>query len=768
MMAMAVAMFMSAYGVKVHDTVNKGDARWMSTGCRYENAFSSAGSVGIWVRNVSESSNPGMLVGCAHVNQTSSPDEGFMLYIDGGQVKFRVIGSTAGGERSYTTIAATDSESLLNDGSWHFFLGTFDLSAGKARLYVDGQLSASADMSIASLMPSRCLTVSCCGKTTEATTHEKENYGAAFKGLFAEVSLWSRALSAADVSALNVRRAIPWEDGLIGYWPLANDNKNWAVNAVTRADGSRPDAMFYFGTTVEDADFFDMPSGKFVVSPEWSAAHGYTMPEGATFNTVADSATNIQAAVVAAASGETVYVLPGTYPLETAIGITNKNITLTSWNWYSAAPSRDTTILDGKLRTRVLDVYNYNSGYKMTVRGFTVTNGVNIAVLLGGGNPSQTYETALQKNNFLEDCRVTGSVRTDGGASAIYVSKLGVVTNCVVNGNRAANGAAIGWTTDYGAGNALYPGKEYMFRRVTITDCDIEDNVNAGNSGTAIGATNCGILDRCRFRRNYNTGNAKAICVLPSGSSVFDCTFEDMPGQAADAVTPARILDLGGGSCVVSNCIFRGNSVGNYIFACLDSPQTAKVWNLVVTNNTVGGAALIGRMEVRNSLIVGNGSGAGVQSHNMPGFIFENTTISGFANGVYVSGQVTNVFVNSILWGNTTDISFNSGTPSSLYITNSVVAEIGAHTVLAEDIVNRYTFNPRFADAEHGDYTLKLNSPCRDKGVKLEWMADGSLDLAGLPRVVDYSGIPFTVDARPDLGCYEIQDCALGFMIIFQ
>ena len=31
MMAMAVAMFMSAYGVKVHDTVNKGDARWMST-----------------------------------------------------------------------------------------------------------------------------------------------------------------------------------------------------------------------------------------------------------------------------------------------------------------------------------------------------------------------------------------------------------------------------------------------------------------------------------------------------------------------------------------------------------------------------------------------------------------------------------------------------------------------------------------------------------------------------------------------------------------
>ena len=758
----------AAYGVKVHDTVNQGDSRWMSTGCKYENAFPSAGSVGIWTRNISAYSSDAVLVGCTHVNQTTHSGEGFLLFISGGQVKLRVVGSTAGGSRTVKDIAAAGSADLLNDGSWHFFMGTFDIPAGKMYLYVDGELAAEGNISITSLTPSRCLTVSTCGLTTEATTHEHDTYGAAFKGLFAEISLWNRALSAAEVATMNTRRAKPWEDGLIGYWPLANDNKNWALNAVTRADGSRPNAMFYYGVTVEDADFFDfdMPSGKYVVSPEWSAAHGYTMSEDATFTSIVDPATNIQDAVKAAASGETVYVLPGTYPLDSAVAITNKNLTLTSWDMDVGAPNRDTTILDGQLRTRVLDVYNNNSGYKVVIHGFTVTNGANCAVYLLGGNPSQTLATALQKNNFLENCRVTGSVRTDAGTSAIYISRLGVVTNCVISGNRAANGPAIWWTTDYGDNHMNYPGRDYMFRRVTFTDCDVEDNVNAGKSATILSGANCAIIDRCRFRRNYNTAYDTAICAPSSGSSVFGCLFEDNPGPAADAVKPSRILSLGGGHAVVSNCTFRGNSASAYLFACLDTPLAAKVWHTTVTNNTAG-TALIGRMEVRNSLIAGNGSGNGVWSHNQPGFTIENTTITGFGNGVHVQQNVTNIIVNSIVYGNTKDINF-SAQSSSLYVTNSVVGNIPAHTAFAEEYVNRYTFDPLFTDAAHGDYTLRRYSPCREKGVRLEWMTADSLDLADLPRVVDVYGIPFSAEARPDLGCYEIQDFVPGTTIIFR
>ena len=765
----AICVFgcMVANGVNVRNTVSKNDPRWMSTGCKYENAFSSAGSMGIWVRNVSDSSDLSCLMGCTHVNQNTYPGEGFLLFIDHGTVKFKVVGSDSGGTRREVNVAASDS-SFLNDGDWHFILGTFDISAGKVYLFVDGEQSGTEDISIASIRPSRCLTASICGKTTEATTNEKDNYGAGFLGLFAELTLWNRALSAADAATLTTRRAFPWENGLIGYWPLAADNKNWALNAVTRADGSRPNAMFYYASNIDDADFFnfDMPSGKYVVSPEWSAAHGYVMPEDATFGTIVDPATNIQAAVNAATSGQTVYVLPGTYPLESPVAITNKNLTLTSWDVDAAAPDRDATILDGQLRTRVVDVYNNNANYKIVVHGFTITNGANCAVVLLGGNPSQTISTALSKNNFLENCRVTGCVRSGDGTSAVYVSRLGVVTNCVINGNRAANGCVIGWTTDYGANHVQYIGKDYMFRRVTFTDCDIEDNVNAGKSNTALGGTNCGIIDRCRFRRNYNTGYDTVVYTAPSGSSVFDCIFEDTPGTAADAVKPERIFNIGGGHAVVSNCIIRGNSAKNYVFACLDTPPAAKVWHTTVTNNTAG-TALIGRMEVRNSLIVGNGSGQGAWSHNKPGFIIENTTITGFGNGVYVPQNVTNIIVNSIVYGNTKDINFTAQ-GSSLYVTNSVIGNIPTHTAFAEEYVNRYTFDPLFTDAAHGDYTLMRYSPCREKGVRLDWMTADSLDLADLPRVVDVYGVPFSAEARPDLGCYEIQDFVPGTMIIFR
>ena len=129
--------------------------------------------------------------------------------------------------------------------------------------------------------------------------------------------------------------------------------------------------------------------------------------------------------------------------------------------------------------------------------------------------------------------------------------------------------------------------------------------------------------------------------------------------------------------------------------------------------------------------------------------------------------NVTNVIVNSIVYGNTKDINLTAQS-SSLYVTNSVIGNIPSHTAFTEEYVNRYTFDPLFTDAAHGDYTLRRYSPCREKGVRLEWMTADSLDLADLPRVVDVYGIPFSAEARPDLGCYEIQDFVPGTTIIFR
>jgi len=54
--------------------------------------------------------------------------------------------------------------------------------------------------------------------------------------------------------------------------------------------------------------------------------------------------------------------------------------------------------------------------------------------------------------------------------------------------------------------------------------------------------------------------------------------------------------------------------------------------------------------------------------------------------------------------------------------------------------------DPKFVDAEHGDFTLTKGSPCKNAGILESWM-DGALDLAGKARVCA---------GTPDIGCYEL------------
>ena len=70
---------------------------------------------------------------------------------------------------------------------------------------------------------------------------------------------------------------------------------------------------------------------------------------------------------------------------------------------------------------------------------------------------------------------------------------------------------------------------------------------------------------------------------------------------------------------------------------------------------------------------------------------------------------------------------------------------------------NCITADPKFADAANGDFTLALDSPCKNAGILESWMADAS-DLAGKARV--YGDIP-------DIGCYELAYPA-GLIISFQ
>ena len=96
--AAAMGAALTANAGTVNNSVNKDDPRYMTTGCKYEGAFASgAGSIGIWVKNVTEHANPAAVFGSCHVNTGTSDDQGMLLFINGsGDFGFRVAGSKNG------------------------------------------------------------------------------------------------------------------------------------------------------------------------------------------------------------------------------------------------------------------------------------------------------------------------------------------------------------------------------------------------------------------------------------------------------------------------------------------------------------------------------------------------------------------------------------------------------------------------------------------------------------------------------------------------
>ena len=148
----------------VNDSNSSNDPRYMTTGCRYGESLKSGGSIGIWVKNISSYIQGGASIfGSCHINSGSSDDQGLLLYINSsGNLTFRVAGEKSG-EIVRQSITADGSAEMLNDGSWHFLFGSFDVSTGSMSFYVDGRLVDTVHIDIKSLVSSRCFTVAAIG-----------------------------------------------------------------------------------------------------------------------------------------------------------------------------------------------------------------------------------------------------------------------------------------------------------------------------------------------------------------------------------------------------------------------------------------------------------------------------------------------------------------------------------------------------------------------------------------------------------------------------
>lgn len=179
--------------------------------------------------------------------------------------------------------------------------------------------------------------------------------------------------------------------------------------------------------------------------------------------TLADPYTSIQAAIDAAAGGDTVLVAPGTY-FET-IALVGKGVSVLS------TEGSDWTTIDGEGAGSVVTFFG-PSEHPMALEGFTVTDGsgsLRNGLSSGGGIAS------IESSPYLVDVVVTLNEAVLGGGVYSYASTM-TMTECRVVDNTARTGFA---PMGYGRGGGIYV---LGLGGVTLEGCEVTGNT-AGRGG---------------------------------------------------------------------------------------------------------------------------------------------------------------------------------------------------------------------------------------------------------------------------------------------
>ncbi|MBN1362489.1 MAG: right-handed parallel beta-helix repeat-containing protein [Sedimentisphaerales bacterium] len=455
------------------------------------------------------------------------------------------------------------------------------------------------------------------------------------------------------------------------------------------------------------------------VGPVRAATTHYVDDDG-----VADFHT-IQAAVDAAATGDTILLLPGRY---TGNGnwdvvVTGKAITVRNADPNNAA-SVAGTVIDCQAADSVghrAFVVTEDSGVHLTLAGLTIVNGETI--YHGGGV-------------WCKDARLT-------------------VINCTFTDNEA-----LWW-----GGAVCCVNSTADFRGCSFS--------NGNSLALTGGGVYCGntiaSFANCTFESNIGNG----IVTRESGTTITDCVFENNVGQDGGGLHSYAGFDNREAYLNVTRCTFIGNSSSASGGAFHGINAQGKIDGCVFMANTAaadGGGLFTHRSSpmVTNCLFlanVANGIGGAVANvfESKPQFLnctFVNNQAS--AGGVMASSYNADPLLSqSILWNNT------AVTGPSLYLkrneTGSYLAKAtvkycdlqyglsGTHTDPGCTLTwgkGNFDEDPLFTGPFRDDYHLSTDSPCIDAGDPAYAPAVGAQDLDGSPR---------RYGNAVDLGVYEYQ-----------
>ena len=388
------------------------------------------------------------------------------------------------------------------------------------------------------------------------------------------------------------------------------------------------------------------------------------------------SSPTIQEALDAAASGDTVVVLPGTY-FEHELNFEGKAVVLRSVDPGDPAVVQS-TVIDGEFArsvfivdsgedtTTVIEGLTIQHGYGHDWAWDSFSGGIDISLSFpritrcilrwnwaernGGALSVQAGLSTL----LVEECLFLGNIAIDGDGGAVEVGYTGArFDRCTFQNNEALMD-----------GGAVY--LDTCRRGVTVSSCTFTENEALWASGGAIASSTSKLtIEKSMFYRNA-AGGAGAV-------SAFS-----------------------GEKTTMRNCIVAGNTAGFDGGGMTFSSTSIDLSGVLVAGNradaTRGGGVFFDRMfsgTVANCTIVGNSAG------QAGGGIYS-----------YVNEEEFSIS-NTILWGNVPEQCEFLGTNTTLLYSNIEGGYPGTGNIDRD---------PLFMELQGLSYLLQPASPCVDTG----------------------------------------------------
>ena len=467
-----------------------------------------------------------------------------------------------------------------------------------------------------------------------------------------------------------------WTNSATGASGTFAANSPWQVTGIALAVGANSITVYgtnQIGVVSSDSVVITgtLPLATYV------AMGGSNVPP---YETWANAATTIQAAVDMTAPGGTVWVSNGVYaaggkvtPGKTLFNrvCLTADITVQSLNGptntiiVGAGPRGASAVRGAYLSAGVLSGFTLTNGNTLSTSGFGFLLGRSGggAFLDNGGTLSNCIVTGSSATEFgggvclnlagtLNDSTIqgnstSGGTESNGGGGGVACVQGGVVNRCLISGNTATKSTAGGGV---GGGVLLENG-------AACNSCIISNNSASINGGGGVELAGGGRLNNSTICRNTTGGGGGGVQFENNGGAANNClVYANTAGDRGGGA----YLNAGG---VMNNCTLAGNT------STLDSDDGGGAWltdggtlnNCIVSGNTQDGAWNIGV----------SGAGTTVRYTCSPG-------LSG-------SGNLTNA--------------------------------------------------PLFVNAAANNYRLLAGSPCIDAGTNEAWMTS-AVDLDGNPRLV--------------------------------